>query len=117
MQKWGRLSFTCSQIKLAWFCIFVTLYPTLAIVLRPMITFYARPTCPYCIKVRELLDTLDVEYVERDISEEEYLVELMDEGGKEQVPFIVDEDNSVSMYESDDIADYLEETYGNKDEE
>ena len=39
----------------------------------------------------------------------EYLDELMEKGGKRQVPFLVDEENGVSMYESDDICRYLEE--------
>ncbi|MDP3955911.1 MAG: glutathione S-transferase N-terminal domain-containing protein [bacterium] len=82
-----------------------------------MITFYARPTCPYCARVRIVLDDLDIEYVERDIAEEEYLNELLDEGGEQQVPFIVDGDHSVKLYESDDIIEYLEKTYSSKDDE
>lgn len=81
-----------------------------------MITFYARPTCPYCAKVRTVLDELDVEYIERDISDEEYLEELLAEGGEQQVPFIIDEEQSVQMYESDDIIEYLEKTYGGSNE-
>ncbi|MDP3989349.1 MAG: glutathione S-transferase N-terminal domain-containing protein [bacterium] len=76
-----------------------------------MITFYARPTCPFCAKVRAVLDDLDVEYVERDIAEEEYCNELIEKGGEQQVPFIVDEDHGVEMYESDDIIEYLKSKY------
>ena len=33
-------------------------------------------------------------------------------GGKAQVPFLVDTDRDVRMYESDDIIQYLNEHYG-----
>lgn len=36
----------------------------------------------------------------------------MEMGGVQQVPFFVDSEHGVSMYESDDIINYLEETYG-----
>lgn len=46
---------------------------------------------------------------------EDRMDELMDLGGQDQVPFLVvrDEDGSVveTMYESDDINEYLEEQY------
>ena len=46
----------------------------------------------------------------KDISEsEEALAELMEKGGKKQVPFLVDSEKNVSMYESNDIIDHLRE--------
>jgi glutathione S-transferase len=46
----------------------------------------------------------------RDISEsEEALGELLEKGGQKQVPFLVDTETGVSMYESSDIIDYLRE--------
>ncbi len=32
-------------------------------------------------------------------------------GGKQQVPFLLDVDKGVSMYESDEIISYLKKTY------
>ena len=33
-------------------------------------------------------------------------------GGKRQTPFLVDEERQITMYESDDIIEYLADTYG-----
>lgn len=38
--------------------------------------------------------------------------ELMNKGGKTQVPFLEDTDRGVSLYESNDIITYLSEHYG-----
>ena len=52
---------------------------------------------------------LGVDLEERNIAKIEYLDELMEKGGKRQVPFLIDEEKGISMYESDDIIKYLEE--------
>ena len=51
---------------------------------------------------------LNIPLEERNIAQAEYLDELMEKGGKRQVPFLVDEERGVSMYESDDIITYIE---------
>ncbi|PSQ30957.1 hypothetical protein BRD09_05045 [Halobacteriales archaeon SW_10_68_16] len=38
--------------------------------------------------------------------------EMLELGGEDQIPFLVDTARDVTMYESDDIVDYLEEHYG-----
>ena len=70
---------------------------------------YVKTRCPYCEKVLARAKELGIALEERNIAQMEYLDELMEKGGKHQVPFLVDEENSVSMYESDDIVHYLEE--------
>jgi glutathione S-transferase len=37
---------------------------------------------------------------------------MLELGGEDQIPFLVDTARDVTMYESDDIVDYLEEHYG-----
>lgn len=76
-----------------------------------MIKFYSRPYCPYCAIVRATLKELGVPYEELDIGIQKNLDELLSRGGKRQVPFIVDSDRNVAMYESRDIANYLHTTY------
>jgi glutathione S-transferase len=75
-----------------------------------MLKLYAFPTCPYCQKVRDAFAELGLEYHEIDASPgtpgNEELLKL---GGKGQVPFLVDEENNVQMYESDDIIAYVRE--------
>lgn len=77
-----------------------------------MLELYQFERCPFCAKVRQKLTELDIDYIVRNVPpgspKREKLVEL---GGKQQVPFLVDESRGVSMYESDDIIAYLEEHY------
>ncbi|GIW42252.1 MAG: glutathione S-transferase [Candidatus Binatia bacterium] len=70
---------------------------------------------PYCRKVREVLSELDLEYVVRNVPKgSPQRKELERLGGKVQVPFLVDPNTGVRMYESDDIVTYLEREYGNE---
>ncbi len=73
-----------------------------------MITLYTRPLCPFCAKVKTRIDELAIPYEEKSIEKEENLAELMEKGGKRQVPYLVDDERGVSMYESDGIVQYLE---------
>lgn len=77
-----------------------------------MLTLYFKPTCPYCQRVLGEADTLGIKFNLKDISTDDVLVEeLIAKGGKRQVPYLIDEEKDVSMYESDDIIKYLEEHY------
>ncbi|ELZ17913.1 glutaredoxin [Haloterrigena salina JCM 13891] len=78
------------------------------------ITMYELPGCPYCAKVRSKLDDLDLEYdvIEVPRSHDER-TEVEKVSGQTGVPVISDEAEGVEgMHESDDIVEYLEETYG-----
>lgn len=77
-----------------------------------MITIYSLPVCPYTQKVRDKLSQMGISYNELNIEEEQYEKELIERGGKRQVPYLVDDENKIEMYESDDIINYLEENYG-----
>ena len=79
------------------------------------LTLYELESCPYCAKVRTKLADLDLEYesvlVPRSHSERTEVEEI---SGQTGVPVLVDEANGIdAMSESDDIVEYLEETYGN----
>ena len=72
-----------------------------------MFDLYSMETCPYCKKVLAFaeekgipLNTIDI----ADKSNEEVLIKL---GGKRQVPFLVDKERNIQMYESMDIIEYL----------
>jgi glutathione S-transferase len=78
------------------------------------LVLYELEGCPYCAKVTRKLDELGLEYdsvmVPRPHSER---TEVEAISGQTGVPVLVDEANGVEgMPESDDIVDYLEETYG-----
>ena len=78
------------------------------------LTLYELEGCPYCAKVKTKLADLDLEYesvmVPRSHSER---TEVEEVSGQTGVPVLVDEANGIEgMPESDDIVEYLEETYG-----
>lgn len=80
-----------------------------------MLHLYYKPSCPFCQKVFAFADAKGIEFDLKDITEYEELVdELIEVGGKKQVPFLVDDTKDVSMYESDDIIDYLKTNYANE---
>lgn len=59
-----------------------------------------------------MADNLKVEFDLNDISEDETaMTELLEKGGKKQVPFLVDTEKDISMYESNDIIEYIRENY------
>lgn len=59
-----------------------------------------------------MAENFNVDLELKDIEEsEEALAELLELGGKQVTPFLVDSERGVSMYESNDIIDHLRE-YG-----
>lgn len=48
----------------------------------------------------------------KDVHDEGVTEELVALGGKKQMPYMVDDEAGVSMYESDDIIAYLHQTFG-----
>lgn len=77
-----------------------------------MLELYQFEDCPYCAKVRRTLTELELDYIVRNVprgSQKRKFLEVL--GGKQQVPFLVDQDRGVMLYESDDIIQYLKEHY------
>ncbi len=72
-----------------------------------MFDLYYSETCPYCRKVLDFLEKENIKFNPRDVSEPENLRKLLEKGGKAQVPFLVDNDHDFSMYESNDIIEYI----------
>lgn len=75
-----------------------------------MITLYTKTGCPYCAKVIGALRAREVPFEEKNIADEVIGEALIREGGKRQVPYMID--GEVRMYESGDIVAYIEKTYG-----
>jgi len=79
-----------------------------------MLILYMKSTCPFCQRTMQMAENLKVTLDERDINESESArAELLEKGGKLQVPF-VDTEKEVLMYESDDIIEYLRNNYAQK---
>ena len=72
-----------------------------------MIDLYILETCPYCKKVMAFFDENNIRYKKIDIAEKSNEDSLIKLGGKRQVPFLVDKDRNIQMYESQDIIEYL----------
>ena len=72
-----------------------------------MLDLYILENCPYCKKVMAFFDEKGVQYnkilTENKVGEDA----LIKIGGKRQVPFLVDKDRNIQMYESLDIIEYL----------
>ncbi len=77
-----------------------------------LLELYSYEGCPFCRIVRETLSELELPYllhnVPRGGARREALVAL---AGKMQVPYLVDPNTEVAMFESADIVRYLNETY------
>ena len=72
-----------------------------------MIDLYILEHCPYCKKVMAFLDEHSIQYNKVSIEEKSAEDSLIKLGGKRQVPFLVDKDRNIQMYESLDIIEYL----------
>lgn len=71
-----------------------------------MLELFILETCPYCKKVMAFLDENKMEYRKIDITNKENEDSLIRIGGKRQVPFMIDKDRNIQMYESNDIIEY-----------
>jgi len=80
------------------------------------LAMYQYPTCPFCIKVRRQIKRLALNIELRDArSAEEFRLELLNQGGKAQVPCLKitnpQSNQSEWLYESDAINSYLENNF------
>ena len=75
---------------------------------------YELEGCPYCEKVIDKLNELDLEYESHMVPRShDERIEVEQVSGQTGVPVLIDEEHGVDgMPESDDIVAYLEETYG-----
>jgi len=74
---------------------------------------YELEGCPYCAKVTKKLDELGLEYESHTVPRSHGdRTEVEEISGQTGVPVLVDPANGIEgMPESDDIIEYLEETY------
>ena len=72
-----------------------------------MLELFILETCPYCKKVMDYMDSVGIHYRKIDIADKASEESLINIGGKRQVPFLIDKDRNVQMYESSDIIEYV----------
>lgn len=80
-----------------------------------MLILYMRPGCPYCAKVFLAAAELGVEFDERNIYDPGVEAELIEKGGKRQVPYLFDPATGTGFYESDAIIEHLHATFSAKE--
>ena len=68
---------------------------------------YVKTGCPWCQKVLDFATEKGIQFELRNIADPTVAQELINRGGKRQVPYLVDEKNRKEMYESADIIEYL----------
>ena len=83
-----------------------------------MLELYQSENCPHSGKVREKLSELGVSYVIHnprlpgneggDVTNELTHGELVS-AGNDEIPYLVDTDHAVTVYDSDDIVSHLEQ--------
>jgi len=73
-----------------------------------MFILYMLEECPFCRKVMKHLEEKNIPYKAMDIKDPVNLDELLVLGGEHQVPFLVDTEHNVKMYESEEIIKYLD---------
>ena len=80
----------------------------------PNLELYELEGCPYCAKVKNKLSELGLEYDSEMVpSAHAERTEVEEVSGQTGVPVLVDHEHGVDgMAESDDIVNYLDETYG-----
>jgi glutathione S-transferase len=76
-----------------------------------MLTLYVKTGCPYVRRVHDAAEELEIIFEEKNIANPAVATELIARGGKQQVPYLVDSERGVEMYESEDIAAYLHVQY------
>ena len=77
-----------------------------------MVTLYVRTGCGYCAKVLRAGEELGITFTLKNVSDPGVIPELLARGGKQQIPYLVDSEKGVEMYESDDIVTYLHQRFG-----
>ena len=73
-----------------------------------MFILYIKDNCPYSTAVMHKVNELDIQVETKNIANNRNALELMEKGGKYQVPCLIDTDREVIIYESSDIIDYLD---------
>jgi glutaredoxin len=78
------------------------------------IKIYEFDACPFCKKVREMVNYLDLDVLFCPCPKDgpNFRPEAIKKGGKSMFPYMEDPNTGTSMYESDDIIKYLADKYG-----
>jgi glutathione S-transferase len=77
-----------------------------------MLILYIRDNCRYSRAALDAGEELGINLDIKHIEEPEVADELLKRGGELQVPYLVDEEGCVELYESEAIVKYLHHRFG-----
>ena len=78
-----------------------------------MPVLYYKTNCLFSRQVLAVISRLELEVEMRNIEDNlTFADEVLEQGGKVQTPFLVDEEKGVKLYESDAIVAHLQREYG-----
>ncbi len=72
-----------------------------------MLDLFVLESCPYCQKVMKYMKEHNIKYHKFDTVNNDNVLRLLSIGGKDQVPFLYNENSNDKIYESDKIIEYL----------
>ena len=76
-----------------------------------MFELYIKENCAYSSAVMHAIEELGMKIKTRNVANNRYAIELIERGGKFQVPALYDSEEGTMTYESGAIMDYLDERY------
>lgn len=81
-----------------------------------LLELYDFEACPYCCKVRQALTELDLDAMILPCPKggRRFRPWVVKRGGRSSFPYLVDPNTGDEMYESDDIIEYLYQTYADR---
>jgi glutaredoxin len=83
---------------------------------KPQLELYQKEECPFSHLVRRRLSDLGLDYVAHSVPANHPLKheQLIQAGGKDQVPFLIDHRTGTKLYESEAIVKYLDSHYAER---
>ncbi len=76
-----------------------------------MLDLFILETCPYCKKVMDYMKENNIKFHKFDTINNDNVLRLLSIGGKDQVPFLYNEETNDKLYESDEIIKYLSKNF------
>lgn len=80
-------------------------------ILPPMLTLYTKPGCPYCAKVKEFVSENHISLTEKSTDEPGVFEEILERGGLKQVPLLIDDEDNIPIYGSDEVIAELHKRF------
>lgn len=81
--------------------------------MQPALTLYVRDNCIFSAMALHKVAELGLMPTIKNLKEPGVVDELVERGGKRQVPYLMDEDRGEDLYGSAEIVDYLDRNYPN----